>query len=82
MLGYLASEPEAEVEVCVVCSEGVVWDYRREVEVLMMLEGGWGGGEGRGCFYRSRRVTTLEPQETLAAVSSGGRESKFGRCWR
>ena len=24
---------------------------------------------GGGCFYRSRRVTTLEPQRTLAAVS-------------
>ena len=31
----------------------------------------WGRFSGRGgeCFYRSRRVTTLEPQRTLAAVS-------------
>lgn len=30
----------------------------------------WCGGDFSGeCFYRSRRVTTLEPQDTLAAVS-------------
>lgn len=29
-----------------------------------------GGPDGVGeCFYRSRRATTLEPQDTLAAVS-------------
>lgn len=61
MLGYLASQPE--VVVVVVC-----WDESREVEVLTA----WGRlfMQRRGqCFYRSRRVTTLEPQDTLAAVS-------------
>lgn len=58
-----------------VCSEEVVWDWRREVEVLMV----WGrvfiqrSGE---CFYRSRRVTTPEPQDTLAAVSSEAQDSR------
>lgn len=32
-------------------------------------------GTGGECFYRSRRVTTLEPQDTLAAVSLRGTES-------
>lgn len=38
------------------------------------------GGDFSGqCFYRSRRVTTLEPQHTLAAVSGGDGERIRGR---
>ena len=64
MLGYLASQPEAAV-VCGVVSEP-------EERSSGGLDGvGETFQAGGGCFYRSRRVTTLEPQHTLAAVSGG-----------
>lgn len=52
MLGYLASRPEVVVVLC-----GAVWGLEER-----------GGDFSWECFYRSRRVTTLEPQDTLAAV--------------
>lgn len=54
MLGYLASQTRGGGSgVCV----GQLRARRREVEVLMAR-----------CFSRSRRVTAVEPQRTLAAV--------------
>lgn len=48
----------------VVCG-AVFWECRRRSGGL----DGVGGERSWVCFYRSRRVTTLEPRRTLAAVS-------------